>query len=70
MTDWTDPDHADEEWVQPWEEWGGLAGVLAEWWSAYAHPRHRMAAEIEADVDLFGEPDFFSPRARWVSDRE
>lgn len=73
--DWTEPhswdgersdhDRSEERWLQPWEgdpdhPW---------WWFVGIGPEYRFAFDESIWVG-FGEPDFFSPRARFVSDRE
>lgn len=60
MTNWTEPDHADEEWVQPWEEIGGTG-----WPRDLAGPEYWLAPGNEG----WYVHDFYAPRARFVSDR-
>lgn len=64
---WTEPDRSEERWLQPWEEQYGQA--FAPFWVHFAGPMWQMAARAEWEMDFFGEHDFFTPRARWVSDR-
>ena len=70
MTDWTEPDHADEEWAQQWEEeedcldlsWIELVETwVPETWMLWSY--------FDSDPDLT-MVDFYAPRPRWVSDRE
>ena len=65
MTDWTEPDHADEEWVQPWRgDWD--AAMMGDWRQQKSVGPYYLMAE---DDWLF-DGRFFYPRARWVSDRD
>ena len=74
MTDWTEPDHADEEWVQPWELPSGMG--WDGWPVECAGPEYWMAvyASYEAQqIPPFGswiDDDFYAERPRWVSDRD
>lgn len=65
MTDWTEPDHADEEWLPPWED----DPYNVRWWFVGVGPEYKLAFDEDIMVS-FGEPDFYAPRPRWVSDRE
>ena len=70
MTDWTEPDRSEERWLQPWEDGEFTSSSDCLWGEG---PEFWMAMdEVLGWFDLDGghfTTDFFTPRARWVSDR-